>query len=67
MKQVKLIRKIERCPQCKKILFRKKNGNLVCPNECQQSGQRSAFNTMIDPMKDRRILPQFDPWEHVKI
>jgi hypothetical protein len=49
-----------------KILFRKKNGTLACPNDCDQSGLRRAFNTVIDPMKDRRLQTDFDPWENVK-
>ena len=66
MKRTPIIRTIQRCHQCKKILFRKKDGTLACPNQCQQSGRRNAFNTLIDPMKDRRVRPRFDPWEHVR-
>jgi uncharacterized Zn finger protein (UPF0148 family) len=66
MKRTPIIRTIQRCHQCKKILFRKKDGTLACPNQCRQSGRRSAFNTLIDPMKDRRVRPRFDPWEHVR-
>ncbi len=45
---------LERCPQCKKFLFKKKNGALFCPNECDGHSRRTAFNTVMDPMKDRR-------------
>ena len=55
-----------RCPQCRKILFRKKDGRLACPNECGQSSQRRAFNTVVDPLKDRRAKQDFDPWSTVK-
>ena len=58
---------MERCKQCKKILFRKKDGSLVCPNGCNENHQRSAFNTVIDPMKERRGDKSFfDPWSNVK-
>ncbi len=57
---------MKRCPHCKKILFRKKNGSLTCPNECDSSTQRIAFNTVIDPLKDRRDKTEFDPWVNVK-
>jgi uncharacterized Zn finger protein (UPF0148 family) len=57
---------MQRCIQCKKILFRKKDGTLACPNECDQSGHRRAFNTVIDPMKDRRVKAEFDPWNDVR-
>lgn len=66
MKRPPIIRTIQRCHQCKKILFRKKDGTLACPNQCRQSGRRSAFNTLINPMKDRRVRVRFDPWEHVR-
>ncbi len=58
---------MERCPQCKKVLFKKKNGELVCPNECDAHQRRSAFNTVIDPTKERRgNVSEFDPWEHAR-
>lgn len=57
---------MKRCPYCKKILFRKKNGSLACPNECDLNTQRKAINTVIDPMKDRRTKAEFDPWIDVK-
>jgi uncharacterized Zn finger protein (UPF0148 family) len=59
---------MQRCPQCKKILFKKKDGRLACPNECKQNSQRVAFNTVLDPLKDRRIQDkdEWDPWSHVK-
>jgi uncharacterized Zn finger protein (UPF0148 family) len=66
MKRKPVIQTMERCRQCKKILFRKKDGSLACPNQCQRSGSRSAFNTFIDPKKERRVPSQFDPWEHVR-
>lgn len=58
---------MERCSQCKKVLFKKKDGSLMCPNGCDEHQQRSAFNTMIDPMKERRgEKPFFDPWNHAR-
>ncbi|GAB6906177.1 hypothetical protein DESC_880090 [Desulfosarcina cetonica] len=57
---------MQRCAQCKKILFRKKDGTLACPNECDSNGERRAFNTVIDPMKDRRIHDEPDPWDEVR-
>ena len=58
---------MERCPQCKKILFKKRDGSLVCPNGCNEHQRRSAFNTVIDPMKDRRNNERtFDPWDHAR-
>ena len=57
---------MERCSNCRKILFRKRNGSLVCPNECGQNTQRRAFNTVIEHMKDRRVKWAFDPWSLVK-
>ncbi len=57
---------MQRCEQCKKILFRKKDGTLACPNECEQSTQRRAFNTVIDPIMDRRAQGGDDPWDHVR-
>ena len=57
---------MQRCEQCKKILFRKKDGTLVCPNECEQSGRRRAFNTVIDPAMDQRVRAEVDPWENVR-
>ena len=57
---------MERCSFCRKILFRKKDGSLACPNACEQSTQRKAFNTVIDPRKDRRLKETFDPWINVK-
>jgi uncharacterized Zn finger protein (UPF0148 family) len=57
---------MQHCPQCKKILFRKRDGRLVCPNDCEQSGKRVAFNTVIDPLKDRRANEDRDPWRDVK-
>lgn len=57
---------MQHCEQCKKILFRKKDGTLACPNECGQSAQRRAFNTVIDPGMDRRVEVDADPWDHVR-
>jgi acetyl-CoA carboxylase beta subunit len=57
---------MKQCPNCKKILFKKKDGTLACPNECDRSGHRTAFSTVIDPMLDRRIKETFDPWSNVK-
>lgn len=58
---------MERCKQCKKVLFRKKDGSLVCPNECNENHRRSAFNTVIDPWKERRgDVPHIDPWGHAR-
>jgi uncharacterized Zn finger protein (UPF0148 family) len=58
---------MERCKQCKKVLFRKKDGSLVCPNGCKENHRRSAFNTVIDPWKERRGEKTFiDPWGHVR-
>ena len=54
---------MERCNHCKKVLFRKKDGRLVCPNGCDEHRQRSAFNTVLDPFLERRNKkPYFDPW-----
>jgi uncharacterized Zn finger protein (UPF0148 family) len=58
--------KMERCPQCKKILFKKKNGSLACPNGCEQSSHRVALNTVVDPLNDRRSQAERDPWRFVK-
>jgi len=60
------MKSVERCPQCKKILFKKRDGRLACPNGCEQSSQRVAFNTVIDPLKDRRSRDDHDPWRNVK-
>jgi len=58
---------MKRCDQCKKVLFRKKNGSLVCPNGCDEHQQRSAFNTVIDPMNERRGAQEtWDPWGHAR-
>jgi uncharacterized Zn finger protein (UPF0148 family) len=58
---------MERCHQCKKILFKKRDGSLVCPNGCNEHQRRSAFNTVIDPMKDRRGDERtFDPWDRAR-
>jgi hypothetical protein len=38
---------MERCHQCKKVLFRKKDGTLACPNGCDDNQDRLAFNTAI--------------------
>lgn len=54
------------CPQCKKLLFRRKDGRLACPNECVQNTRRLAYNTLIDPLKDRRAKEERDPWRNVK-
>ena len=55
--------RMERCKQCKKVLFRKKDGRLICPNGCDEHRQRSAFNTVLDPLMERRNKkPYFDPW-----
>jgi len=55
------------CRHCKKILFKNKDGRLVCANGCEQSRQRVAFNSVIDPLKDRRDNDDRDPWRNVKI
>ena len=58
---------MKRCKQCKKVLFKKKDGSLACPNECNENHQRSAFNTVIDPWKERRGQETYaDPWGHGK-
>lgn len=58
---------MERCRQCKKILFKKKDGSLMCPNGCVENQKRSAFNTVIDPMADRRgEKKHFDPWNNAR-
>lgn len=57
---------MEKCPYCMKILFRKKNGTLACPNECDQNNKRTALSTVIDPMKDRRQEDAQDPWDNVR-
>lgn len=54
---------MKRCEQCKKILFKRRDGKLVCPNGCEEHGGRSAFNTVIDPSLERREgNDTFDPW-----
>jgi len=57
---------MKRCPQCKKILFKKRDRKLACPNNCTAHGDRAAFNTVIDPELDRRrnddTFDTFDPW-----
>jgi uncharacterized Zn finger protein (UPF0148 family) len=57
---------MQRCPQCKKILFKTKEGRLVCPNDCKQNTQRIAFNTVIEPLNDRRGDGESDPWSKVR-
>lgn len=57
---------MQRCPQCKKILFKKRDGRLVCPNECDKNTRRIAFNTVLDPIKDRRAGDTWNPWNNVK-
>jgi len=58
---------MKRCNQCKKFLFRKRDGSLQCPNGCNENQRRSAFNTVIEPMKDRRGEAFiFDPWDNVR-
>jgi uncharacterized Zn finger protein (UPF0148 family) len=58
---------MEHCKYCKKILFRKKNGMLACPNGCDEHHRRSAFNTVIDPAQDRRgERYTFDPWGNAR-
>jgi uncharacterized Zn finger protein (UPF0148 family) len=57
---------MHRCPQCKKILFKTKKGQLVCPNGCKQHTKRTAFNTVVDPLKDRRGEDDKDPWNKVR-
>lgn len=66
MQNIRMIGDIERCPVCNKILFRKKGGGMKCLNECQQSFQRIAFNTLVEPAKDRRGSKEPNPWHHVK-
>lgn len=56
---------VQRCPQCKKVLFKKKDGRLECPNECEEDTKRTAFNTVIDPLKDRRANDTWNPWNNV--
>jgi uncharacterized Zn finger protein (UPF0148 family) len=58
---------MEQCKQCKKILFKKKDGTLMCPNGCDDHHGRLAFNTVIDPMKERRGEKGFfDPWNNAR-
>jgi uncharacterized Zn finger protein (UPF0148 family) len=58
---------MKRCKHCKKILFKKKGGALVCPNGCDEHHRRSAFNTVIEPAMDRRGEEYiFDPWENAR-
>lgn len=59
--------KMERCEQCKKVLFKKKDGSLACPNECNENHRRTAFNTVIDPWEERRKKKDYsDPWGHAR-
>jgi hypothetical protein len=39
---------------------------LACPNECGENAKRRAFNTVIDPMKDRRNMDTLGPWDNVR-
>lgn len=56
---------MKRCAQCKKVLFKKRDGKLVCPNGCRENSSRAAFNTVIDPEYDRREADDtFDPWSY---
>lgn len=63
---------MKRCPQCKKILFKKKDGTLFCPNECDKHEGRAAFNTFIDRDMDRRshnpesAYDTFKAWSFVR-
>ena len=58
---------MERCKQCKKVLFKKKDGSLVCPNDCDDHHRRSAFNTVIDSVNERRNVKWFfDPWANAR-
>jgi uncharacterized Zn finger protein (UPF0148 family) len=58
---------MEQCDQCKKVLFKKKDGTLFCPNGCKENQERLAFNTVIDPTKERRgALDTWDPWGHAR-
>jgi DNA phosphorothioation-dependent restriction protein DptG len=56
---------MDRCPICKKLLFKKKNGTLACPNFCDGKQKRKAFNTMIDERFERRGV-EFDPWSNAR-
>lgn len=58
---------MQRCPQCKKILFKTKDGRLVCPNNCKHNARRIAFNTVMDPLDDRRSDGEPDPWNKVRL
>ncbi|MFZ1986517.1 MAG: hypothetical protein WAU91_19060 [Desulfatitalea sp.] len=54
---------MKRCQQCKKVLFKRRDGKLVCPNGCKEHQGRLAFNTVIDEDLDRRGPDDtFDPW-----
>ena len=58
---------MERCKQCKKILFKKKDGTLMCPNGCDDNQNRLAFNTVIDARYDRRGEDEtLGPWDEVR-
>ncbi|MDA8140503.1 MAG: hypothetical protein M0036_17805 [Desulfobacteraceae bacterium] len=54
---------MKRCPQCKKVLFKRRDGKMVCPNDCKEHTGRLAYNTVIDPEYDRREGNEtWDPW-----
>ena len=59
---------MDRCPICKKILFKKKDGTLACPNLCNGDNQRrKAFNTVIDERLEKRGVQKFfDPWSFAR-
>lgn len=65
MPNIKLIDNFERCPLCNKILFRKKGGGMRCINGCQQNFQGIAFNTLVEPTKNRRRSGKMDPRRQV--
>jgi hypothetical protein len=54
---------MKHCQQCKKVLFKRRDGKLVCPNGCKEHIGRLAFNTVIDEDLNRRGPDDtFDPW-----
>jgi uncharacterized Zn finger protein (UPF0148 family) len=58
---------MKRCEQCRKVLFKDRDGKLVCPNGCKEHGARAAFNTVIDPHLERREgNDTFDPWSYAR-
>jgi hypothetical protein len=58
---------MKRCHNCKKILIKRRDGKLVCPNGCDEHSGRLAFNTVIDPNLERRQgNDTFDPWSRAR-